>query len=70
MSSGDRRVPHSASGGRVPVHRSAAESAAEHDVLHPVLLCHGPHVLHAVHDHGESPPGLQGCTLWRLCLCV
>ena len=53
---GDVWVPRAAAGGGVPVHRAAPQPAEEHDVIHPVLLCHGSHLLHVLHVHGE--PGL------------
>ncbi|XP_014065245.1 putative sodium-coupled neutral amino acid transporter 10 isoform X3 [Salmo salar] len=45
------RFPCAAADGGVSVHRSASQSAEEHDVIYPVLLCHGPHVLHVLHVH-------------------
>lgn len=49
--------PRAAADHRVSVHRSASQSAEEHDVIYPVLLCHGPHVLHVLHVHGETGTG-------------
>lgn len=53
---GDVWLPRAAADRRVAVHRAASEPAEEHDVLHPVLLRHGAHVLHALHVHGEPGP--------------
>ena len=53
---GDVWVPRAAAGGGVPVHRAAPQPAEEHDVIHPVLLRHGSHLLHVLHVHGEPGP--------------
>lgn len=50
---GDWQFPRAAADRCVSVHRAPSESAEEHDVLHPVLLRHGSHVLHLIHVHGE-----------------
>lgn len=55
LSKGDLQFPCAAADHCVTVHRPPSESAEEHDVLHPVLLCHGSHILHPLHVHGESP---------------
>lgn len=52
-SKGDLRFSRAAAHLRVSVHRPPSESAKEHDVLHPVLLRDGSHVLHSLHVHGE-----------------
>lgn len=52
-SKGDLQFSCAAAVRCVSVHRPPSESAEEHDVLHPVLLCHGSHVLHPLHVHGE-----------------
>ena len=50
---GDGRLPGAVADRRVAVHRAAPQPAEEPDVLHTVLLRHGPHVLHPLHVHGE-----------------
>ena len=50
---GDGQFPCAAADRRVSVHRAPSEPAEEHDVVHPVLLSHGAHVLHPFHVHGE-----------------
>lgn len=46
------RVPHCAAHRRVPVHCPSPEPPEEHDGLHPVLQCHGSHLLQRVHVRG------------------
>jgi len=60
-SPGDGHFPRAAAVRRVFVHRPPAESAEEPDVLHPVLLRYGAHVLHLLHVHGE-PNNTQAAT--------
>lgn len=50
---GDLQFPRASADRGVSVHRPASESAEKHDVIHPVLLCHGAHVLYPLHVHGE-----------------
>lgn len=61
-SKGDLQFPCAAAVRCVSVHRPPSESAEEHDVLHPVLLRYGSHVLHPLHVHGE-PTSTQTATL-------
>lgn len=50
---GDFQFPCAVAHRCVPVHCPSSESSEEHDVLPPVLLCHGSHVLHPLHVYGE-----------------
>lgn len=46
------RVPHCAAHRCVPMHCPSPEPPEEHDGLHPVLQCHGSHLLQRVHVRG------------------
>lgn len=48
---------------RVAVHRPPSESAEEHDVVPPVLLCHGSYILHPLHVHGEPAEYYTECRM-------
>lgn len=61
-SEGDLQFSRAAADRCVSVHRPPSESTEEHDVVHPVLLCYGSHVLHPFHVHGE-PANTQTATL-------